>query len=134
MIRRVAYDQISGFDEDFELYFEDSDLCYRCRKAGWDIDFVSEAKITHHLGQSTKGSWTVTSLIYQQSHLAYYRKHAPYGAVIFLKLYLCLKWIRLCYVVWSEKDDRDLSVAYCRAYFKMIFERVKITLEQGVPT
>ena len=75
MIRRTAYDQIQGFDENFELYFEDSDLCYRCGKAGWEIDFLTDAKITHHLGGSTQGSWTVTSLIYQQSHLAYYRKH-----------------------------------------------------------
>jgi GT2 family glycosyltransferase len=134
MIRREAYEDIRGFDEDFELYFEDSDLCYRCHQAGWDIDFVPRAKITHHLGMSTRGSWTATSLIYQQSHLAYYRKHAPGWALGLLKAYLLMKWLRLRFVVWSEKESREQSLPYCRAYFRMIFEREKIFLDQGIPT
>jgi GT2 family glycosyltransferase len=136
MIRRKAYDAIGGFDENFELYFEDSDLCYRCGRAGWKNDFVADAKITHHLGQSTTtlGSWTVTSLIYQQSHLAYYRKHAPFWALWLLKAYLLLKWLRLRYVVaFKEKEGRERSVPYCRAYLRIIFELQKITLEEGVP-
>jgi GT2 family glycosyltransferase len=132
MIRRKAYDDINGFDEDFELYFEDSDLCYRCRQTGWKIDFVSEAKITHALGQSTRGSWTVTSLIYQQSHLEYYRKHAPVWSVWLLKAYLLMKWLRLRRVVRSEKEDREQSIPYCRAYLRMIFEKEKVTLEKGI--
>jgi len=134
MIRREAYDQIEGFDENFELYFEDSDLCYRCGKTGWDIDFVAEAKIMHHLGQSTTGSWTVTSLIYQQSHLAYYRKHAASWAVWLLKVYLTLKWLRLRYVAFIEKGGREKSLPYCRAYWRMITEHEKATLEKGIPT
>ncbi len=133
MIRREAFDQIEGFDEGFELYFEDSDLCYRCRQAGWDIDFVADAKITHHLGQSTRGGWTVTSLIYQQSHVAYYRKHASRWAIRMLKTYLLLKWLRLLYVTRKEKVGRDQSGPYCRAYRRMIFERKKVTLAEGIP-
>src|SRR5262249_2150528 len=30
MIRRDVFELIHGFDEEFELYFEDSDLCWRC--------------------------------------------------------------------------------------------------------
>lgn len=133
MIRRETYDQLGGFDENFELYFEDSDLCHRCGKTGWDIDFVAEAKITHHLGQSTTGSWTTTSLIYQQSHLAYYRKHAPHWATWLLKVYLTLKWFRLRAVAFIDNEERDQSVPYCRAYWRMIAERAKATLEKGIP-
>lgn len=133
MIRRSTFDAIQGFDEDFELYFEDSDLCYRGHKNGWDIDFVSEAKITHHLGQSTKGEWTATSLIYQQSHLEYYRKHGPRWSVYLLKLYLLLKWLRLRKVAWREPEGRDKSIPYCRAYLRVILGKTKITLEEGIP-
>jgi N-acetylglucosaminyl-diphospho-decaprenol L-rhamnosyltransferase len=133
MMRREAYDQIGGFDEDFELYFEDSDLCYRCRQAGWEIDFVADAKITHHLGQSTRGSWSVTSLIYQQSHIAYYHKHTSRWTVWLLKLYLLCKWARLYVVTRREKENREQSIPYCRAYLKMIFERRKYTLAEGIP-
>src|SRR5258708_18033038 len=95
MIRREAFDQIRGFDEEFELYFEDSDLCLRCKESGWKIDFVAESKIVHHLGQSTHGSLHSTSLIYQQSHIAFYLKHSPLWADYLLKFYLLLKWARL---------------------------------------
>ncbi len=128
-----AFDTIQGFDENFELYFEDSDLCYRCHEAGWDIDFVSDAKVTHQLGQSTRGTWTLTSLIYQQSHLEYYRKHARQWALGLLKAYLFFKWLRLYYVQSKEKNTRDQAIPYCRAYRRIIFGRGKLTLAQGIP-
>ncbi len=133
MIRRETNDAIQGFDEDFELYFEDSDLCYRTRQAGWEIDFVADAKITHHLGQSTQGRWTVTSLIYQQSHLAYYRKHATPLALLLLKSYLSLKWMRLLYVSFVERKIPSMASRYCRAYRSIILEHEKITLARGIP-
>ena len=135
MIRREAYDAIQGFDENFELYFEDSDLCYRCRKAGWEIFFVAQAKVTHHLGHSSrgKGDWNATSLIYQQSHLTYYRKHASRFAIGLLKIYLLLKWLRLRYRSWTEKSGRHRSEPYVKAYLRIIFEREKVTLRQGIP-
>jgi GT2 family glycosyltransferase len=133
MIRREAYQAIQGFDEDFELYFEDSDLCYRCRQAGWEIDFDADAKITHHLGQSTRGQWTVTSLIYQQSHIAYYRKHSSFWAVWLLKGYLFLKWARLLYIIRKEKGTREHSLPYWRAYLNIILEREHISLANGIP-
>jgi GT2 family glycosyltransferase len=133
MIRRDAFEQIRGYDNDFELYFEDSDLCLRCSEAGWQIDFVSDAKIVHHLGQSTRGSWNSTSLIYQQSHIAFYRKHVSAWAVSALKLYLLLKWARLRWVASREREDKNRAMAYCSTYLRMIFEKEKITLEDGIP-
>lgn len=135
VIRRETFEQVNGFDENFELYFEDSDLCLRCIQRGWRIDFVAEAKIVHHLGQSSKGDWSATSLIYQQSHIAFYRKHAPRWAMPLLKTYLLLKWIKLSLrAKWREAVRGDFkSVRYCRAYLKMIRESAKVTLEAGIP-
>ena len=130
MIRRDAFDQLQGFDENFELYFEDSDLCYRCARIGWEVNFVAESRIVHHLGQSTRGSWNKTSLIYQQSHIAFYRKHAPHWGTLLLKFYLLFKWLRLRWVSMREPDQKEVSRAYCRAYFQMILEKYKIELEE----
>ena len=134
MIRRETYEQIQGFDEDFELYFEDSDLCWRALRAGWQIDFVEEAKIIHRLGQSTQGSWSITSLIYQQSHLAYYRKHAPLWAVYLLKSYLLLKWLRLLIVSRLTREHPARARAYCRWYLRVTSENSKIALSDRLPT
>ncbi len=37
LARRNALEQVGGWDEKFFMYFEDSDLCLRLRRAGWKI-------------------------------------------------------------------------------------------------
>ena len=47
MMRRAAYDQIGGFDEDFFVYWSDADLCARIHAAGYAVYNVPAAKIVH---------------------------------------------------------------------------------------
>jgi GT2 family glycosyltransferase len=134
MIRRAAFEQISGFDEAFELYFEDSDLCWRCAQKGWKVDFVPASRIVHHLGQSTQGAWNLTSLIYQQSHITFYRKHAPKWSVFLLKAYLLMKWLRLWAASHLDGKEQVRAQAYSRWYLRVILESARLTLDhQLVP-
>lgn len=91
MIRREVFDALGGFDEEFELYFEDADLCARSRERGWRVDFVPEATVAHRLGQSMKKNRDLASLVYRQSQIRYYRKHASPLAVSLLKMFLLVK-------------------------------------------
>ena len=75
MIRREAFDAVSGFDERFFLYEEDADLCRRVRAAGWKVLFSPGAEARHALGRSMARSPERARLEYQRSHLLYYRKH-----------------------------------------------------------
>jgi len=133
MIRRSVFEELHGFDESFEFYFEDADLCQRCAEAGWGVEFVPASKIIHRIGQSTSGDWSITSLIYQQSHMVYYRKHAPVWGTTALKAYLYMKWLRLAYGTLSPKESRTRSVPYCKAFRRMISESEKFTLAEGIP-
>ncbi len=45
--RREMLDQIGAFDEGFYFYFEDTDLCFRARAAGWRVVVVPQAVATH---------------------------------------------------------------------------------------
>lgn len=47
MARKNVLDKIGGFDEDYKLYFEDTDLSWRIRKLGWKLMVVPQAKIIH---------------------------------------------------------------------------------------
>ncbi len=43
-----------GFDEDFFMYGEDLDWCFRIQEAGWKIFYTPETEIIHYKGESTK--------------------------------------------------------------------------------
>jgi GT2 family glycosyltransferase len=54
MVRREVLDAIGGLDENYFLYFEDSDFCYRAQKAGFSTWSVPASRIMHVSGQSTQ--------------------------------------------------------------------------------
>jgi N-acetylglucosaminyl-diphospho-decaprenol L-rhamnosyltransferase len=47
LLRREMLDELGGFDEQFRLYGEDIELCYRAAKAGWERWYVPDAVVTH---------------------------------------------------------------------------------------
>jgi GT2 family glycosyltransferase len=49
-------DENGYFDRRFFLYFEDADLAWRCRKAGWRCRYVEGAVVHHRHGASTAGN------------------------------------------------------------------------------
>jgi GT2 family glycosyltransferase len=62
-------------DERFFMYYEEVDLCYRIKQAGWRIVFNPEATITH-LGGCSSGQIPVeTRIMVLTSLLKFFRKH-----------------------------------------------------------
>lgn len=54
IIRRAVLQSIGGLDENYFLYFEETDFCFRAKKAGFSICYVPESQVMHIAGQSTK--------------------------------------------------------------------------------
>ena len=52
MIKRKVIDKIGLLDEEFPLFFNDVDLCYRIKQAGWKIFYYPQAKMVHYGGKS----------------------------------------------------------------------------------
>ena len=52
VVRRAAFEAVGGFDEDFFLYWEETDLCYRLARAGWRLAWAEKAVVTHLGGSS----------------------------------------------------------------------------------
>ncbi len=75
MMRREVYRKVGGFDEQFFMYGEDLDLCYRVQKAGFKIYYVHTTQIIHYKGESTKrSSLDETKVFYNAMHL-FVKKH-----------------------------------------------------------
>jgi len=88
LIRRQAFDAVSGFDERFFLYEEDADLCRRVREAGFKVLYSPAGEARHALGRSMARAPERARLEYQRSHLLYYRKHCGLLQRVALRLWL----------------------------------------------
>jgi GT2 family glycosyltransferase len=75
LIRRRVLDEVGMLDEDYFMYSEEIDLCYRVRQAGWPIYWVPQAQIVHYGGQSTQQVPSKMFLHLYRSKLRYFRKH-----------------------------------------------------------
>lgn len=52
-LRRTALDDVGGWDERYFMYLEDTDLCWRLRRSGWDVAYEPSAVVDHEQGAST---------------------------------------------------------------------------------
>jgi N-acetylglucosaminyl-diphospho-decaprenol L-rhamnosyltransferase len=53
MIRAAVINAIGGLDENYFLYYEETDFCFRARRAGFLTWYVPESRVMHIGGQST---------------------------------------------------------------------------------
>jgi len=74
-IRRAVYEQLSGFDERFFMYCEDTDLCYRAWQAGYMVVYYPEPKIVHAIGRSTDLVANKMIITFHKSMYLFYKKH-----------------------------------------------------------
>jgi O-antigen biosynthesis protein len=54
MIRKELFNQINGFDEEYEVIYSDLDICLKLRKAGYLIVYTPLAQL-YHLESITRG-------------------------------------------------------------------------------
>ena len=74
LTRRNVIDKIGLLDEDFFLYNEDLDWCYRAKDAGYKVYYCPAAQITHYKRQSTQFS-KIAQWEFHHSMILFYRKH-----------------------------------------------------------
>lgn len=56
MVRKEAIEEVGLLDEDFFMYGEDIDWCYRFKENGWKVVYNGEAHIIHYKGGSGRHS------------------------------------------------------------------------------
>jgi GT2 family glycosyltransferase len=76
LVRRAALEQVGPLDEQFAMYFEEVDWCYRAKLNGWQIGYVPGARVLHYSEQSARqiGDLARTAL-YEASAAAYMFKY-----------------------------------------------------------
>ena len=72
LLRRAAVDEVGYCDEDYFLFSEETDWCYRFREAGWEVVFFPGAECVHVRGASHGGRLYRENL---RGHLLFLTKH-----------------------------------------------------------
>ncbi len=69
LVRREAFYQVGGFDEDFFCYAEDDAFMLSLRKAGWKLTYTPHATGVHMEGQSTQKIGQPNELVRNANHI-----------------------------------------------------------------
>ena len=72
LVRRDAIDAVGVLDEEFFLFSEETDWCYRFGQAGWEVLFFPGAECVHVGGAAHGGRLYRENLL---GHLRFLRKH-----------------------------------------------------------
>ncbi len=75
LVRRQAADTVGLFDEDFFMFSEETDWCYRFRQAGWNVLFYPGAEFVHVGGATTAQNWGPMYREQLRGHLRFFAKH-----------------------------------------------------------
>ena len=131
LVRREAIEQIGMMDEQFFMYGEETDWCYRFKQAGWKMMFTPDAEIIHLGGQSTAQKSADMTVRLRLSILRFIRKHHGWLAYEIAR-FLTVLFFAVRVPFWTflrlfARERRKQSVTKMRAYLsgigKVIFNQ-----------
>lgn len=121
LVRRDVWNAIGFFDERFFLYYEDSDLCFRARRAGYQSVIIPRARLYHKVSRST-GTDSVQTLYYMRRNaLLFLQKNGTFRG----RIAAIADDLRL-FLVWKLKRDTsraDILATAVTDYFAARFGR-----------
>ena len=121
MTKREVLEEIGLLDEDFWLYTEETDLCYRARAAGWGVGSLPQTKVTHVARAASGQRFRKTMLFFYQSRVRFILKHHGHvraGFIQNLTIGKAILWGRFpkrspLYAAYGSKlSDEEIRSAY----------------------
>lgn len=82
MVRREVIERVGLMDEDYFMYGDDIDWCYRMKNAGWKVFYLPDAEIIHYGGRGGSRRQSYRNIFeFHRAMAVFYSKH-------YAKLYL----------------------------------------------
>ncbi len=75
LVRQEVIERVGVLDEQYFMYFEETDLCRRCRDAGFEVHYAPVGEIVHFGGGASRLARRRNFLEFRRSALRYFRKH-----------------------------------------------------------
>ncbi len=131
LVRQDAIKKVGSMDEQFFIYGEETDWCYRFKQANWKILFAPGAEIIHLGGQSAKKRATTMVVQLRKSILQFMKKHrgpliyriACLLTVIFLAVRLPIWSVVALFQPAQSSEAAIKKRAYCTGIVNILFDR-----------
>ena len=109
IVRREVFRDVGLLDEGYYTYFDDMDLCFNARRAGWKTWYVPASHVVHLVGQTTgvtkKNPKRQPDYFFEARRRYFLKNHSPlYAAMADAGLIIGLTLWRLR-VMLTGKDD-----------------------------
>jgi GT2 family glycosyltransferase len=125
LVRRTVFDKLGLMDEQYFVYADDSDFCFRANRAGLRLIYFPSVEIMHKVSSLTGGGQSVFTLRHlTRSHVYFIRKNLGIWKSMY---YLPAYQIMLCYKLLRRILDWEGFVVRERAFFEGT--RVPLTKE-----
>lgn len=122
LLRRAALDQVGLLDEQYFMYTEEMDLCYRLLQAGWHLWWVPQAVVTHYGEASSK---QMAENMYVQLYRSKVQFHRKFGmdrrANRFKRLVALAYWPRWA-IAALVAQFRPQTATRARTYRRLLAE------------
>ncbi len=73
--RQEAVNQVGTLDEDYFLFFEETDWCYRMKRGGWKVYHLPQAEVVHFQGKGSEAKKREAKVEYYLSRYHFFRKN-----------------------------------------------------------
>jgi N-acetylglucosaminyl-diphospho-decaprenol L-rhamnosyltransferase len=110
VLRRRAFDDVSGFDPRYFMFVEDVDLGYRLRARGWRVRFSPAVEVFHEVGGSRKVRPARMIIEHARSLDRFYGVAYAHGAGRLLR-----PFIRVGLVAWTVAGIVGVAAARLRS-------------------
>jgi hypothetical protein len=114
LARKIVFEQAGDFDEDYFMYTEETDLCYRVKMLGWQVWYLPKWSIVHLGGASGTKENAVLNEI--KGVKLFYKKHYPPWQYPVLRLILKIGFLGRS-AIFGILEGRDSAKTYAKAFY-----------------
>ena len=86
IVRKEAIDEVGDLDEDYFIFLEETDWCFRMYKKGWKVYHVPDAEVFHLSGHSKKKNPWRSQIEYYKSLYLFFRKNRTPASYLALRI------------------------------------------------
>lgn len=135
LVRQEAMKQVGLMDDSFFMYAEETDWCYRFKKAGWKNLYTPEGRIIHLGGQSTALVSAPMTAQLRLSILKFVRKHRSlpvyWMSCMVIALFFLVRipvWLMIWVLLPKKRDaSRAKLCAYTAALGRILVPSTQAT-------